>query len=187
MLTINHLHPFLALNSPVAADILVVEGWLPDYAIKTSIDEFKTGGYSKLITTGGPLSKGYYLAEYKTFAEIAAATLIALNFEPDNLIAVPAPAAIKHRTQASAVALRQWLSTSDLEVKAINLYTFGPHARRSWLIFKQVLAPEIRVGVIAAQPLDYDANNWWQSSTGVRSTISESIAYAYARFIDWKA
>ncbi|MBW4683059.1 MAG: YdcF family protein [Microcoleus vaginatus WJT46-NPBG5] len=187
MLTINHLHPFLALNSPVKADILVVEGWLPDYAIKTSIDEFKTGGYRKLITTGGPLSKGYYLAEYKTFAEIAAATLIALNFEPDNLIAVPAPAAIKHRTQASAVALRQWLSTSGLEVKAINLYTFGPHARRSWLIFKQVLAPEICVGVIAAQPLDYDANNWWQSSTGVRSTISESIAYAYARFIDWKA
>lgn len=183
--TMTHLHSFLAVNNPLKADILVVEGWLPDYALKEAIAEFKNGSYSKLITTGTPLSKGYYLAEYKNFAELSFATLIALGFDQEKLVAVPAPDVIKHRTQASAVAIQQWLSKSDLKVESLNLFSFAAHSRRSWLIFKQALAP-IRVGVIAAQPLDYDPKSWWTSSEGVRFVISEAIAYIYARFIDWR-
>ncbi|MGE5656796.1 MAG: YdcF family protein [Actinomycetota bacterium] len=183
---LGNLYPFLALNSPVKADILVVEGWLPDYAVKSAIAEFKLGNYRQLITTGLPVEKGYYLAEYKNFAELTAATCIALGFERDRVIAVPAPNVIKHRTSAAAIALRDWLSTSELKVKAINLYSLGAHSRRSWLIFQAVLSPEIQVGVIAAAPQDYDPNFWWKSSAGFRTVIDEFIAYIYARFIDWK-
>lgn len=183
---ITHVHPFLAPYSPIKADILVVEGWLEDYVIKNAIKEFERGGYQKLITTGLPLPKGFYLSQHKNFAELSAATLITLGFDPDKLVAVPAPNVIRNRTDASAMALRQWIANSDLKVKAINLYTFDVHARRSWLIFKQTLAPEIQVGVIAVKSLSYDPKHWWSSSEGVRSIISEAIAYLYARFVSWR-
>ncbi len=94
---------------------------------------------------------------------------------------------IKDRTYASAVTFRQWLLNSNLKVQSINLYTFDVHARRSWLIFKEVLAPKIKTGVIAVKTRDYEPNNWWSSSEGVRSVISEAIAYIYARFLNLRA
>ncbi|MEG4517039.1 MULTISPECIES: YdcF family protein [unclassified Microcoleus] len=186
LLIITNIHPFLAVNAPIKADILVVEGWLPDYAIESAIAEFKKGKYSQLITTGLPLSKGYYLAEYKNYAALTAATFIALGFDKNQVIAVPAASVVKHRTAASAIALRDWFSTSDLKVNSINLYSFGPHARRSWIVFKEVLNPEIQVGIIAAEPQDYNSQEWWKSSEGFRTVIGEIIAYIYARFVDWK-
>lgn len=187
LLILTHIHPFLAPSSPIKAEVLVVEGWMNDYAIKDAIKEFERGDYQKLITTGLPLERGYYLAQYKSFAELAAATLITLGFDREKLVAVPTPYAIRNRTNASAKALHEWLTNSGLEVKGINLYSFDVHARRSWLIFKQVLAPNIEVGIIAAKSESYDPKHWWTSSEGVRSIISESIAYIYARLIDWKS
>ena len=187
ILILTNIHPFLAVNAPIKADILVVEGWLPDYAIESAIAEFKKGEYRQLITTGVPLSKGYYLAEYKNYAELTAATCIALGFDKDKVVAVPAASVVKHRTAASAIALRDWFSTSDLKVNSINLYSFGPHARRSWIVFKEVLNPEIKVGIIAAEPQDYNSQEWWKYSEGFRTVIGEIIAYIYARFVDWKA
>ncbi|MCU0540702.1 MAG: YdcF family protein [Oscillatoriaceae cyanobacterium Prado104] len=186
LLIITNIHPFLAVNSPIEADILVVEGWLPDYAIESAIAEFKTGNYQKLITTGLPLSKGYYLAEYKNYAELTAATCIALGFDRTKIIAVPAASVIKYRTAASAIALRDWLSASSLKINSINLYSFGTHARRSWIIFKEVLKPEIQVGIIAAEPQDYNPQEWWKSSEGFRTVTGEIIAYIYTRFVGWK-
>ncbi len=185
-LIITNIHPFLAVNAPIKADILVVEGWLPDYAVESAIAEFKKGGYRQLITTGLPVGKGYYLAEYKNYAELTAATCIALGFDKDKVVAVPAPSVLKHRTAASAIALREWLAASSLKVDSINLYSFGTHARRSWMVFKEVMKPEIEVGIIAAVPQDYNPQEWWKSSEGFRTVTGEIIAYIYARFVDWK-
>lgn len=186
LLILTNIHPFLAVNAPIKADILVVEGWLPDYAIESAIAEFKKGKYRQLITTGIPLSKGFYLAEYKNYAALTAATCIALGFDKNKVVAVPAASVVKYRTAASAIALRDWLAASPLKVDSINLYSFGTHARRSWIIFKEVLNPEIKVGIIAAETQDYNPQEWWKSSEGFRTVIGEIIAYIYARFVDWK-
>ena len=183
---ITQIHGFLAPNTPIKADILVVEGWVADYALKNAIKEFERGGYQKLITTGTPLAKGYYLSQYKTTAELAAATLLALGFDSDKLVAIPAPDVARNRTAASAIALREWIAQSQFKIKSINLYSSDVHARRSWLIFKQVFAPKIKVGVIAVAPDNYNPKQWWISSAGVRSIISEAIAYLYARVVTWK-
>ncbi|WP_245876056.1 YdcF family protein [Tychonema bourrellyi] len=151
-----------------------------------AIAEFKKGKYRQLITTGTPLSKGYYLAEYKNYAELTAATCIALGFDQDKIVAVPAANVLKYRTAASAIALRDWLATSALKVDAINLYSLGTHARRSWLIFQEVLNPEIKVGIISAETQDYNPQEWWKSSEGFRTVTGEIIAYLYARFVSWK-
>lgn len=180
---VTHIYSFLALNAPIQADILVLEGWMYDYAIKDAIAEFERGGYQKLITIGPSLVEGHYLSRYKNFAELGAATLIALGFNPDKLVAVPTPDVLRNRTDASAVALREWLLKSEFKVKSINLYTFDVHSRRNWIIFKQALAPEIKVGVIVLDPLSYDPKRWWFYSAGVKSIIFEIISCIYACFV----
>jgi hypothetical protein len=176
-----NIHAFLAKSSPVDADVLVVEGWLPDYALQSALAEFRQGSYQKLITIGGSLPRGFYLSEYKNFAELAAATLTALGLDREQILIVADPSESQNRTYSSAVILDRWLATSQLQIKALNLYTLGTHARRSWLLFKKTLEPQISVGIIANEPLNYDAKNWSHSSEGVRTVISELLAYLSVR------
>jgi hypothetical protein len=42
----------LSRTSRVNADILLVEGWLPQYAIEMAYKEFKEHGYTQIVTTG---------------------------------------------------------------------------------------------------------------------------------------
>ncbi|MEH1889645.1 MAG: ElyC/SanA/YdcF family protein [Nostoc sp.] len=170
-----------------SAEVLVVEGWLPDYAIEEALTEFKTGSYRLVITTGGTIEKGNYLSEYKNFAEVSAATFKKLGLESDKVIAVPTPVVIKDRSYASAVEFKRWLSNSNLQLQSINIFSLDVHTRRSWLLFKKLLTPNIKVGAIAAKTQDYDPNEWWGYSQGVRTIIDEAIAYIYARFLNWKA
>lgn len=183
---IANVYPFLSISAPIEADVLVVEGWLPDAVLKKAIAEFNQGNYRMLITTGLPLSKGYYLVEYDNFAELTAATLLRMGVESDKLVAVPAPRTTRNRTATSAMALRQWLDESNLQPSGINVYSLGPHSRRSWLLFRKALAPDTQVGVIAARPVNYNPTRWIKSSEGVRSVISETIGYLYARLINWR-
>ncbi|MFN6571819.1 ElyC/SanA/YdcF family protein [Dendronalium sp. ChiSLP03b] len=182
---IAHLYPFLAVTSPIkAADILVVDGWISDYALEQAADEFKRGSYRQLITLGVTVDNGYYLAEYKNFAEIGAATLKKLGVAKEKIIAIPTPNVVKNRTNASVVALLQWITESNSTIDSINLFTTDAHARRSWLIYQKILSPKIKVGVISAEPPYYDPKKWWNSSEGVRIIISETIAYIYALFVN---
>ena len=177
---ITHIYSFLALNLPIKADILVIEGWMQDSELEKAIAEFKSGGYQKLMIIGPSLFAGHYLSQYKNFAELGAATLISLGFDSDQLIVVPTPDVLINRTDASAIAVHDWLMKSELNVKSINIYTFDVHSRRSWKLFKQALAPKINVGVIVLEPRSYNPRNWWKSSAGVKAIISETIAYIYA-------
>jgi hypothetical protein len=178
----RHIYSFLAINAPIASGILVVEGWMPDYAIEAVASQFNQGCYQRIVTLGFPLQHGYFLSDYKTFANLAAATLIALGISADRLIPISLPHTQQDRTLVSAIALRDWLLTQNLEHQSIDLVTLGPHARRSWLTFKAVLSPAIQVGIIAVRPLDYQPERWWQFSAGARTVISEAIGYLYARW-----
>ena len=179
---VKNIYPFLAVDSPVNSEILVVEGWLPDYALEQAMNEFNENNYSLLITTGGPLLKGYHLSEYKTEAELAASSLIELGFDEKKVIAVPAPDVIKDRTYSSACALKKWISNSNQNIKAINLFSLGAHSRRSWILFQKALGDSIVVGIISTENLSYDPEHWWKSSDGVRTVLGEMIAYIYAKF-----
>ena len=181
VLTGRSAHDFLSVSSPVPATVLIVEGWLPDYALAQVIVEFDRGQYQLLITTGGPIERGALLAEYATHAEIAAATLLALAFDPQRLVAVPAPPETRHRTRASALAVSTWLEQEGLRPGAVNLVSLGPHARRSWAAYRESLEPAIAVGIIALPPQDYEPARWWASSQGVKVTLTELLAWLHER------
>jgi len=72
--SIRGAYSFLAVNDPVEDGALVVEGWLPDYALQEAITEFGRGHHSRIFVTGGPFESGAPLPEYRTFAELGAAT-----------------------------------------------------------------------------------------------------------------
>ena len=179
----HFIHPFLALNSRVDGDIMVVEGWLPYYALEEAVEDFQDGSYKLLVTTGGPLPQGSYLAEYGTVAELAAATITKIGFDTNKLVPIPTPTVDRDRTYASAIELNKWLDNANMNIESLDIYSFGPHSRRSWLLFQYVFDPDIAVGIVAIENRSYNSRKWWKTSSGVRIVLSEVIAYFYARFI----
>lgn len=182
---VRNLHPFLALQKPIHAEILVVEGWLPDYALRQVVQIFRDGSYRKIITTGGPLERGSYLSDYQTFAELSRATLIKMGFSQKDVVASLSPPVEKDRTFATADRVADLVRGLGEKDQAINVCTLGTHARRSLLLFQEALGNEFEVGVISIAPEDYSPNEWWRSSQGVRTVISETIAYLYAKVFVW--
>jgi hypothetical protein len=175
------LHPFLAVQAPVEADALVVEGWLSDAGLERAAKEFRTRSNTTLYVTGGPLAKGSYLIEFKTFADLGVATLREMGIDKKQLVAVPAPEAHGNRTLHSAIALQQYFAAHNLKPDAINVVTEGAHARRSRLLFQRALGDGIQVGVISTSDPDYDPDRWWAYSEGWRSVIGETVGYLYAK------
>jgi hypothetical protein len=170
------------VNAPISGGVLVVEGWLPDRALEVAVAEFKRNRYEKLFVTGGPLEWGAPLSEYKTYAELGAATLIKLGLSTNSVQAVPAPLVHQDRTYTSAVFLRTWFRENNLAPTQLHLMTVGTHARRSRLLYEKAFGKEVHIGITAIPDEEYDSQHWWRSSQGVRVVISEAIAYGYARF-----
>ena len=50
----------LSKTHRVKADLLIVEGWLPNYAIKMAYDEFNNNKYSFIVTTGLKNTSDYF-------------------------------------------------------------------------------------------------------------------------------
>src|SRR5579859_4482630 len=137
VLFIRGIHPFLAPTRPIAAELLIVESWLPDYALLNAVSEYKRGGYKYVATTGGDLPDAGPLTHYKTGAQFAAAKLQELGLPSACVLSVPCDATARDRTFASAKALRAWLDTASPSVLSANLYSLGAHARRSHLLFRR--------------------------------------------------
>jgi hypothetical protein len=175
------VHPFLATSAPIPGGALVVEGWATDYALEDAIAEFRRHDYRKLYVTGGPLERGAPLSEYKTYAELGAATLLRLGLDQDAVQAVPAPLVRQDRTFTSAIVLKNWLRQRNAMPTHVNLISLGAHARRSRLLFEKAFAGDLRVGIVAIEDRAYDAKRWWASSNGVRAVVGELLAYGYAR------
>jgi hypothetical protein len=176
------IYPFLAVTDRVNTKVLVVEGWIHPYAIRIAADEFKSGSYQRIFTTGGPVTgNGGYINDYNTTASVGADALKKVGISPDLVQMVPSHVFGRDRTYSSAVALRDWLREHDIRTSSINVLTQDVHARRSRLLFGEALGPNISVGVIAVPNPDYDGKRWWGYSEGVEQVIGESIAYIYAK------
>lgn len=159
----------------------MVEGWLPDNAMQEVIWIFESGGYRRLIATGGPLTYGSYLVSYKTCPEVAAGTLKKLGFNESLIHVVSAPNVRRDNTYAAGLALKKWLAESGMGIRSLDICSMGPHARRTRLLFEKALGKDVKVGVIALQSQEYDPKAWWRTSKGVRTVVDEVVAYVYAR------
>jgi hypothetical protein len=176
------LPPFLSVNAPVDSSLLIVEGWLPDYALKTTIEMFHNGHYQKLYVTGVPIEEGAPLSEYHSLAELGAAVIIHQGMETNLVQAVPAPEVLRNRTYASAMALKRWFDQHGIVPGSMNIISMGPHARRTRLLYQMAFGAQTRVGIIPLPDRSFKDRSWWKTSEGLKETITEFVAYIYARF-----
>lgn len=176
---IRSAYPILAPTDRVAADLLVVEGWLPEYALEAAIKEFHSRDYQILITSGGPLWEGHHASNLGSYAALAGKVLTSLAFDPDLLQIVPGPKVWRHRTYHSAVAVREHLLEHNSSPKGINIVTLGPHGRRTSIIYSQVLGDIAPLGIISLPSAEYDPEAWWKTSEGTKHVITETMAATY--------
>jgi uncharacterized SAM-binding protein YcdF (DUF218 family) len=178
--TVRFIHPFLTTTNRVRGEFLVVEGWVPTYALNEAVVLFNDGGYRKVLTSGCTVSDEWIPSD--TYAAWAATRLKQIGMKSDLIQAITCSDSHRDRTYNSALAVKKWLQDNDPAVKSVDVVTVGAHARRTRLLFQMALGNKITVGIIAVGDKDYDPAHWWRTSAGVRTVIGEGIAYLYARF-----
>lgn len=173
------VHGWLSVNAPVPdARYLVVEGWVPDHVLSSSVSLADDSEATRVFTTGIPLEQGSYLIGWKTYAEVAAQSLARLGMAPQLICPVPCADVKTERTRAMATALKAILDKEPVPDtgRKINLITLGTHARRSRAIFQDVLGPQWQVGIISIPSRSYDPAIWYRQSEGAKVVINELSA-----------
>jgi hypothetical protein len=174
--------PFLAPVQPRHEGVLVVEGWIPDYALEEAKSVFEHHSYKMMVLTGVPIDEGYHISKEKNYAQLATSTLKQLGMKEEVLVPVTCPKVPRDRTYSTARQVRAWLDAQSI-TDNVDVFTLGVHARRTWLLYRTALGQRYHTGIIASQDRRYDASEWWKTSSGFRTVTSEVIAYAYARLL----
>ena len=177
-----NLYPFLAPEKPPREGLMVVEGWIHDFALDEAIVLFNQGAYSRIVCTGVPIETGSYISRFKSYPEMTAVRLKKMGVDPTRIVVAIADDAKKDRTYMSAVALREAIMAYNLDEKRLHLVTAGPHGRRSRMLFQKALGDEYEIGITCLAPSSYAPEDWNTCSEGVREVMSEFLAYAYAKF-----
>jgi hypothetical protein len=175
---------FLSLTGRVPAEILVVESWIGRAAVRAAAAEFELHGYRYIVTAGGLATGKGWEEEGWSYAERAGRELVQAGIPEDRIIVATATNSESQRTYQSAVAVLTALRARNLRPVAINVFTFGPHARRSRLIFAKVLGLRTQVGIIGWTPSDDRHVPWWQSSDRARELLTETAGYLYEALLN---
>jgi hypothetical protein len=170
---ISFVHPFLAASKPVDADVMVVEGWVPDYVLKEAAFEFKVGSYSHLFVSGLKDASGDVNNGNRLDAARCARRLSLLGVEPSLIEACPISPVLFNRTSHMAKAVAARMREQHFKPRGVNVITLGPHGRQSLLAYRRLIDPSIPVGVITIPKDDYDPALWWISSAGIKKTTKD--------------
>jgi len=168
---------FLATTRREVSEVLVVEGWIGYEGVEAARKEFEQGGYRLIVTAGGPTNNVW--GRQKWNAVLAREHLIRLGVQPDQVLEAPIQYSESHRTFESAAEVVRTLQAHNRHPSAINIFTAGPHARRSRLVYAKAFASETKVGVIAWVSPMQPPGAWWQSSERASSLLKETAAWLF--------
>jgi hypothetical protein len=169
---------FLSRTKRSPAEVLVVEGWIGIEGIHAAGAEFIQGKYAYIVTTNG-LTNNRWDRDQFNYASLASEQLLQMGIARDRVIVAPPLETEGHRTFQSAAAVWRALRDKDIHPTAINVFTFGTHARRSQLVYSKVFAPEVEVGVISWVPAGYTQKRWWHSSDRAVEMIRETVGFSF--------
>ncbi len=173
--------PFLATVKPSHQGVLVVEGWLPDYALEEAKQTFESHSYRLVVVTGVPIEQGSFLGNFQDYAQLGAATLREFGMDEKRIVPVSCPDVPKDRTYSTACQVHRWLKEQSSQ-EAVDVFTLGVHARRTWLLYRLALGSSRHVGIIAGEDRRFE-RRWWTTSSGFRIVTGEAIAFIYAKFL----
>jgi hypothetical protein len=119
-------------------------------------------------------NKNRIINDMDSNAGLTSARLLSMGVDSSSVIAVAAKNSRINRTLASAVAVRDFINSSPLNIKGINIISAGAHSRRTWMTFKQVLNTE-EIGIISLT-----GRSGYQ---GFSKLMRETLAYIYYSFV----
>ena len=113
---------------------------------------------------------------------IVSSTAMPITIAP-TIIVVESNEGDRDRTFLSAVAFKEKLEGSENPVlrdaKSIDVLTQSVHARRTLTVYRKVFGEELEIGIISASPGGYDGSDWYKTSEGAKTVITECVALAY--------
>lgn len=96
-----------------------------------------------------PNGKYRIVNNFTSYAQLARNRLIVLGIDSSKIKAISGNRVKINRTLTSALAFRDWLQSSDINVKGINIVSIGTHARRTWMTYNRILKGNYEIGVIS--------------------------------------
>ena len=175
----RHIYRFLAMEKPVGASVLVVDGWITPEDLDQSVILIRENNYRRIVTTGGPVLNNPHFQTSSTYAELAREYLVRKGVPAAAITAIPAPRSARDRTYLSAVLLRESFAQSGQKIDAIDIFSAAVHARRTRLLYQMAFGPEMRIGIYSARPAEYDPDAWWRTSAGSKAVITEAIGWLW--------
>lgn len=112
-------------------------------------------------------------------ADLTRNRLISMGIDSNSVISITGEKVKINRTLTSALAFRDWIRKSGIEVTGINIISAGTHARRTWMTFNKVLDNNYRIGIISLPDYKHDRSE----KIKALKTIRETIAYIYYNII----
>lgn len=173
---------FLSPTDRLPAEVLVVEGWIGENGVRAAAAEFRSGGYQYVVATGArPDEEKGWQWQYPgwSYAQGAANELARAGIPKEKIILAPTENSERARTFESAVSVFQTLESLTIKPASINVFTWGPHARRTRLVFAKVYTNRARIGVISWVRAARPAEAWWQSSEQAKEFLTESVGYLF--------
>jgi hypothetical protein len=295
----NYLAGYLSKSDQVKSNILVVEGWLPEYALEMAYDEYNRDGYDYVVTTGLKYSSEYYplyrngylifhtkdklknvnnsekhvieinaysdlggkhaahfnffvnnlciadfnaekhqqffpvswsgslndidsvmvqftndeigsfgdvnlyvkeiiidhklkipyqnnseynigvltdrkrvITNFNSYAEFAKNRLLSMGIASSQIISIPCDRVRINRTLTSALAFRDWLKTTNIDVKGINIMSMGTHARRTWMTYNKILDEKYKIGIISLPDYGFGQSRIRKKLKMLRETVA---------------
>ena len=117
--------------------------------------------------------------DYTSYAQLAGNRLMSMGIDSSQIDIIPGQKVSLNRTLTSALAFRDWLKKTDIEVKGINIVTLGTHAERTLMIYNKILDKKYEIGIISLP--DYREKH--SRSYKVLKTIRESVGIIYYWFV----
>jgi hypothetical protein len=112
---------------------------------------------------------------YNSIADHARNMLISWGIDSALIISIPGKYVLINRTLTSALAFRNWLLTTNIDIKGINIVTLGTHAKRTWMTYNNVLHKKYNIGIISIP----DFRERHSKIYKLLKTIRESLGIVY--------
>jgi len=116
---------------------------------------------------------------FNSNAELARNKLLSMGLDSTHIVATSGDRVKINRTLTSAVAFRDWLKTTKIAVKGINIISVGTHARRTWMTYNKILNEKYEIGIISIP----DYLNSHSRENKVLKTLRETSGIIYYWFI----
>lgn len=176
------VYNFLFLNKATSSKTMILEGWVPTYALQKVIKEYEDGEYENLIVTGIPITQYEYASDFSYTSQATVKALKHFGFADTIYEADISTNIYKDRTYTTALVATKMFRQHPEWEKSFNIYSMGVHSRRSRLLFKKAFSDDYEIGIIAQSDRAFIGEKWWTSSIGFRNISNETLAYFYNLF-----